>query len=335
LLRGDALAEFAAGAAERTEVEEAFLSASREAALAEEREQRSRRTRRVAWGASLFGVVAVALAGLALYLYLQAEVQRTEAERVTFISRTSEAQAIGAQAAAQTAEAQAHQAQAVAEAQRLALAARTQAEDSPTTALLLAAEAFARVPMIDTRDTLRDALDWPVRSRLTLGGHSGAVFSAVYSPDGQHILTASEDGTAIVWGAATGERLVTLTGHGGGVRGAAFSPDGQRILTASEDGTAIVWDAVTGERLSAIDHGGSVISLDFSPDGSRIVAVGNEGAVGYVVRQHLVSDEALVAAAGCRIWRDFTNDELERFGVSQPLAFSRHAVAPIVTRRGL
>ena len=39
---------------------------------------------------------------------------------------------------------------------------------------------------------------------LTLAGHTGTVWSAAYSPAGDRIVTASEDGTARVWGAVTG-----------------------------------------------------------------------------------------------------------------------------------
>ena len=45
--------------------------------------------------------------------------------------------------------------------------------------------------------------------------HSGPVSSAAYSPDGQSIVTASEDQTARIWDAATGEELRQLTGHTG------------------------------------------------------------------------------------------------------------------------
>ena len=73
--------------------------------------------------------------------------------------------------------------------------------------------------------------------------------SAAYSPDGSTIVTASADGTARIWNAATGEELQQLTGHTGGVNAAAYSPDGKTIVTAGADGTARMWDAATGAEL--------------------------------------------------------------------------------------
>ena len=58
----------------------------------------------------------------------------------------------------------------------------------------------------------------------TLTGHGSFVNSAVFSPDGTHVLTASSDNSAKIWSAASGHCLQTLTGHGGNVTHAAFSP---------------------------------------------------------------------------------------------------------------
>jgi hypothetical protein len=54
-------------------------------------------------------------------------------------------------------------------------------------------------------------------------------------------VTASKDGTARVWDAATGDPLSVPLEHERAVNRAEFSPDGTRVVTASEDGTARVW----------------------------------------------------------------------------------------------
>jgi WD40 repeat protein/TPR repeat protein len=107
---------------------------------------------------------------------------------------------------------------------------------------------------------------------LAITGHSDVVRSAVYSPDGRRILTASSDRTARVWDAATGRQMLLLSGHTDVVRSAAFSPDGSRVVTASDDKTARVWDAATGRQIMLLSgHTDVVRSAAFSPDGRRIV----------------------------------------------------------------
>ena len=44
----------------------------------------------------------------------------------------------------------------------------------------------------------------------TLTGHSRAVYSAAYSPDGKHIVSGSYDSTVKVWNAATGKEVRTV-----------------------------------------------------------------------------------------------------------------------------
>jgi WD40 repeat protein len=108
-----------------------------------------------------------------------------------------------------------------------------------------------------------------IRERNQLN-HKSKVKSAKFSPDGQRILTTSDDYNAKIWD-FKGNLLAELKGHQGNVTSAEFSPDGQRIVTASTDKTAKVWD-IKGNLIADLKgHQSYVISAEFSPDGQRIV----------------------------------------------------------------
>jgi WD40 repeat protein len=88
------------------------------------------------------------------------------------------------------------------------------------------------------------------RELMTLRGHASFIESVVFSPDGQYILSASDDGTARLWDGTTGQETMTL-GHTGKLTNAMFSPDGRYILTASVDGTARVYFAHIQDLVAA------------------------------------------------------------------------------------
>jgi WD40 repeat protein len=107
---------------------------------------------------------------------------------------------------------------------------------------------------------------------LTLRGSGQPINGASFSSDGEHVITASSDGTARVWRAADGQLLLELKGHTGEVHSATFSQDGEHIVTASSDGTARLWRAQDGTQLGMLEKsGGTVRSAAFSQDGQHVV----------------------------------------------------------------
>ncbi|KAJ8007181.1 hypothetical protein DPEC_G00114870 [Dallia pectoralis] len=104
----------------------------------------------------------------------------------------------------------------------------------------------------------------------TLQGHTRTVLHCQFTPDGQTLISSSEDGTIRVWRWMTGE-CVLLEGHTEQVRCFSLlttSPSETHLLSWSFDGTVKVWDMTSGEALQSIMcHKGAVLACDVSPDG--------------------------------------------------------------------
>ena len=68
------------------------------------------------------------------------------------------------------------------------------------------------------------------------------VWQVEFSPNGQILASASNDGTVNLWEISTGELLGTLIGHSKAVTSLAFSPDGNFLATGSLEGSLSVWE---------------------------------------------------------------------------------------------
>ena len=69
------------------------------------------------------------------------------------------------------------------------------------------------------------------------------------APTARPSLTGSEDKTARLWDAATGQPIGPPLTHQGAVRAVAFSPDGKTVAHRERDKTARLWDAATGQPI--------------------------------------------------------------------------------------
>ena len=75
-------------------------------------------------------------------------------------------------------------------------------------------------------------------------GHFDSTTGAVYSPDGQRIVTIADDGKIKVWDTQSGFCVVTFTEHSSGVTGCEFTKRGQVLFTSSLDGSIRAWDLI-------------------------------------------------------------------------------------------
>src|SRR5262245_36458335 len=111
------------------------------------------------------------------------------------------------------------------------------------------------------------------------------VNSLAFSPGGERIASAGEDGAIKVWNSKTGAVIQTLhAAHRGSSYSVVFHPDGKHLASTGADGKVKVWDWKIGDHpvfteSSGADHNrGTAYGVAFSPDGGRL-AVGSDGAV--------------------------------------------------------
>jgi WD40 repeat protein/transcriptional regulator with XRE-family HTH domain len=158
----------------------------------------------------------------------------------------------------------------IATSRELAAAAISNLEENPERSILLALQAEKTAHTSEAENALHRSI---LASRVVhIFPHDEEVWTVTYSPDGQHIATASQDKMARIWDAKTGQLLMTLKGHTESVNGTVYSPDGKRLATTSDDHTAKVWEVATGkELLTLLGHDDVVRRIAFSPDGTRLV----------------------------------------------------------------
>ena len=114
----------------------------------------------------------------------------------------------------------------------------------------------------------------------TITGHSGYVTSVAISPDGQTLVSGSNDKTIKIWQLSTGQELRTLTGHSGWISSLAISPDGQTLVSGSWDKTIKIWQLSTGQELRTLTgHSAHVGSVAISPDGQTLVSGSGDNTI--------------------------------------------------------
>jgi WD40 repeat protein len=78
------------------------------------------------------------------------------------------------------------------------------------------------------------------------------VWSLVVSPDGETLISSSDDKTVKLWNLQTGQCLKTLPGHQSRIWSVALSPDGETLASGSDDKTVRLWNLSNGQCLRTL-----------------------------------------------------------------------------------
>ena len=128
---------------------------------------------------------------------------------------------------------------------------------------------------------------WSSDGRLirTISGHRDSVTCVAFTPDVQHLVSGSMDGTVKIW-SLYGDLVRELRIPSEGVNDLSIHPDGKHIAVAADrtlgtgmDNTLTLW-RIEGQMVRSFKHSGEDIkSAAISPDGTYIASSGEDGTV--------------------------------------------------------
>ncbi len=113
-----------------------------------------------------------------------------------------------------------------------------------------------------------------VRGMFT--AHTAPLTAVRFSPIGDQLLSAAQDGTVRIWDSATYQQRKSFAQPITGDNPAVYSHDGSTVLAASGT-TARLWNVATSAQQGAVDHGATVDAVAISTDGTRALTGGTDG----------------------------------------------------------
>lgn len=133
--------------------------------------------------------------------------------------------------------------------------------------------------LMTVSSTDRQVHFWNTATGEEVNRFGDAVTSAIFSGNGQRVMTWGPDQVVRVFDARTGKALKRLGEGGENIRAGAIAPDGTRAVTAAEGKNVIqVWDTSTGQSAGKLEgHTAAVTALAVSPDGKQVLSVAGDG----------------------------------------------------------
>jgi WD40 repeat protein/serine/threonine protein kinase len=219
-------------------------------------------------GSVIFGIFALALAVFAFDRQRTSEIERQRADQQTDVARSRE------------------------------LAANAMNLTQPLDLrLLLGIEALAVADTFEAQNSLLSNLRSEPRIDTILHGHTNAVRTVAYSPDGQSIASAGRDNQIILWDTESRREIRTLVGHQDWINNLVFDSSGSTLYSTSSDGTLRVWDIDAGRNLSTpITLNDELWGLAISADNQWLAYGTESGEIGILDTQTLTVQHTITGA---------------------------------------
>lgn len=255
--------------------------AAAEKQRAEEQQLAAGQLRRRAYLLRMALTGAGILAVVAIFLAVLASISGQQANQNALAAQTASTQAVAESFTRATAEANALNQSRLSQVREIGARSRNLIARDQDLALLLGVEAVKLAKIYGGSALIQEAQTALFQTlseasfSATLRGHKGALATVRFSPDGQKIVTGSQDGTATLW-SSNGRFLGILSGHQGALTSANFSPDGSLIVTSGQDGTARLWQA-DGKLIRVLTgHSAEIKQAEFSPNGRQVLTVSSD-----------------------------------------------------------
>ena len=99
----------------------------------------------------------------------------------------------------------------------------------------------------------------------------GRVFSVAFSSEGNHVVSGTADGKAVLWDRAT-ERALKSFSHDTPVLSVALTSDGSYVFAGTKAGKINLWNSHTGNRIRSVSVGNTwPIRIQVSPNDSLLL----------------------------------------------------------------
>lgn len=123
--------------------------------------------------------------------------------------------------------------------------------------------------------------DWQKEEMLySFTGHSKKITRILFSKNGRHLFSASNDQNIIVWDIKSQKVIQKILAHSVPIEDIAVSDDERILVSGAGDQWVRVWDlSATSKALWEIPFQGRVLAVAISSDGEYIAAGGDAGMI--------------------------------------------------------